>query len=129
MRLLLDTHVFLLSATEPETLSASARNAIVDPANEVFVSAAVAWEISIKVAAEKLALPGDPAAWFPARLRALAFDPLHISVEHALAAGALPDIHKDPFDRIMIAQAQIEGLTFVTRDPQNRKYAVRVLPA
>lgn len=129
MRLLLDTHAFLWSAMEPETLSAQARKAIADPQNDVYVSAAAAWEIAIKVNRGKLIVPGDPIAWFPSRLRALAFADLPISSAHGSAAGSLPQIHNDPFDRIMIAQAQIEGLLFVTRDIENRKYPIHVLPA
>ena len=67
--------------------------------------------------------------WFPARVRSSGFRALHLTAEHALALGALPNVHRDPFDRIMIAQAQIEGLTFVTRDPDNQKYPVHLLPA
>lgn len=129
MRLLLDTHVFLWAAAHPEELHERARAAIKDSANDVFVSAAVAWEISIKVSLEKLTLPADPAVWFPARTASLGFRHLEIGAAHALAVRSLPDLHKDPFDRIMIAQAQIEGLTFVTRDPENRRYPVHVLPA
>lgn len=129
MRLLLDTHAFLWAAAQPETLNETARAAIEDSANEVFVSAAAAWEITIKVALRKLAVPGDPALWFPARVRSLAFQECDITAAHALAVGALPNIHSDPFDRIMIAQAQIEGLTFVTRDADSQKYPVAFMLA
>lgn len=129
MRLLLDTHAFLWAAGDPDQLRAQARAAIEDSANEVLVSAGVAWEVSIKAALGKLSVPADPAVWFPARVRSLGFQAIDISAAHALAAGALPDIHRDPFDRIMIAQAQIEGLTFVTRDPENHKYPINVLEA
>lgn len=129
MRLLLDTHAFLWAAGDPDQLRVSARAAIEDSTNDVLVSAAVAWEISIKVALGKLTVPADPAVWLPARVRSLGFQPLDISAAHALAVGGLPDIHRDPFDRIMIAQAQVEGLTLVTRDPENQKYPVNVLDA
>ena len=129
MRLLLDTHAFLWAAADPDQLRPNARAAIEDSANEVLVSAGVAWEISIKAALGKLTVPADPAVWFPARVRSLGFQALDISAAHALAVGGLPDIHRDPFDRIMIAQAQIEGLTFVTRDPENQKYPINVLEA
>ncbi len=129
MRLLLDTHAFLWAASDPDQLRPDARAAIEDTANAVFVSAAVAWEISIKVALGKLTVPADPAVWFPARVRSSAFRGLDISAAHALAAGGLPGVHRDPFDRIMIAQAQSEGLTFVTRDPENRRYPIDVLEA
>jgi len=129
MRLLLDTHAFLWAAADPDQLRSTARAAIEDSANEVSVSAGVAWEISIKVALGKLTVPADPAVWFPARVRSLGFHVLDISAAHALAVGGLPKIHQDPFDRIMIAQAQIEGLTFVTRDPENQKYPINLLRA
>ncbi len=129
MRLLLDTHAFLWAAADPDRLQPAAREAIEDSANEVLVSAAVAWEISIKVALGKLTVPADPPVWFPARVRSLGFQTLGISSAHALAVGGLPDLHRDPFDRIMIAQAQNEGLTFVTRDPENQKYPINVLEA
>lgn len=129
MRLLLDTHAFLWAAADPDQLRPDARAAIEDSGNEVFVSAGAAWEISIKVALGKLTVPADPAVWFPVRVRSLGFQALDISTSHALAVGALPDVHRDPFDRIMIAQAQVEALTFVTRDPDNRKYPIQVLEA
>jgi PIN domain nuclease of toxin-antitoxin system len=129
VRLLLDTHAFLWAAGDPDQLRHEARAAIEDGANEVLVSAAVAWEISVKVALGKLTVPTDPALWFPARVRSLGFRSLDISAVHALAVGGLPRIHRDPFDRIMIAQAQIEALSFVTRDPENQKYPINVLEA
>lgn len=129
MRLLLDTHAFLWAAAEPEHLRSGTREAIEDSANEVFVSAAVAWEITLQAALGKLTVPADPAVWFPARMRSLGFQGIDITAAHALAVGGLPKIHRDPFDRIMIAQAQIEGLTFVTRDPDNHQYPVHVLQA
>jgi PIN domain nuclease of toxin-antitoxin system len=127
--LLLDTHAFLWAAAAPERLQRKTRAAIEDAANEVLVSAAVAWEIAVKVLLGKLTVPADPAAWFPARVRSLGFHHLDITAAHALAVRGLPDVHRDPFDRIMIAQAQIEALTFVTRDPENHRYPVHVLTA
>lgn len=129
MRLLLDTHAFLWAAADPDQLRAKARAAIEDSTNEVLISAAVAWEISIKVALGKLTVPAAPAVWFPARVRSLGFQTLDISAAHGLAIVGLPDIHRDPFDRIMIAQTQIEGLTFVTRDPENRRYPINAIEA
>ena len=100
MRLLLDTRVSLSAAAAPEELAEAAREAIADSGNDVYVSAAVAWEIAIKSVVGKLTVPGDPATWFPARVRSLRFEGLPISPERALAVGALPDHHRDPFDRI-----------------------------
>ncbi len=129
MRLLLDTHVFLWAAGAPDEMTEAARLAISDRANDVFVSAAVAWEITIKVTLGKLTVPGDPAIWFPARLRSLGFQALPIVPEHALAVGALPGHHGDLFDRLMISQAQVEGLCLVTRDPEIQKYSIHTLAA
>ena len=129
MRLLLDTHAFLWAAGEPSRLARKARAAIEDAANDVFVSAAVAWEIAIKHARGKLSLPLDPATYFPSRLTLLGFRPMAITVEHALAVGKLPQHHSDPFDRIMIVQAQVESLVFVTHDPAALRYRVRTLAA
>ncbi|MBV8068406.1 MAG: type II toxin-antitoxin system VapC family toxin [Acidobacteriaceae bacterium] len=95
--------------------------------NEVFVSAAAAWEIAIKNAQRRIALPTDPATYFPARVKTLGFKSLAITVDHALAVHKLPPLHRDPFDRIMIAQAQMEGLTLVTNDSAVRKYRVKTL--
>lgn len=129
MRLLLDTRVFLWAAGAPEELSSAARAAIADSTNDVYVSAAVAWEIAIKAALGKLTVPSDPVTWLPARIRALGFQPLSIAPEHALAAGALPNHHRDPFDRLLVAQALLEGLHLVTRDPNVQKYPVAMLLA
>ena len=89
------------------------------------MSAASAWEISIKTALGKLRFDGD----LTAVLKAVGFDPLAIDVEHALAAGALPPVHRDPFDRMLVAQARAEGLTVVTRDDVFESYDVPTLRA
>ncbi|MGH7706519.1 MAG: type II toxin-antitoxin system VapC family toxin [Vulcanimicrobiaceae bacterium] len=129
MRLLLDTHAFIWAASMPENLSRTARSAIEDSVNEVFVSSAVAWEIAIKHALGKLSLPSDPVNWVAARVRALGFLPLAITHEHALAVSSLPKYHDNPFDRIMIAQAQVEGLTLATVDTDSLRYPVQTLRA
>lgn len=118
MTLLLDTHVLLWSLSSPERLSQAARKAIEDPANLVFVSAAVSWEIEIKVGLGKLRAPSDLVT----QLVAANFQELPISIAHTLAIKQLPNLHRDPFDRIMLAQAKAAGLTFVTADPQVLRY-------
>ena len=128
MRLLIDTHVFLWTAADPEKLGKAVRTVLEDRANEVFVSAAVAWEIAIKYPRD-LALPAPPASYVPARTASLGFKSLPISQAHALAVSGLPEYHRDPFDRIMIAQAQVEGLTLVTADAECLKYPVNLLAA
>jgi PIN domain nuclease of toxin-antitoxin system len=125
VRLLLDTHTFLWWIDGGRTLETEARAAIADGGSDVAVSAASAWEISIKLAFGKLRLDADVVD----QLRRNRFRPLPITVEHALAAGALPRHHDDPFDRMLVAQALAEGLTIVTRDPRFEPYGVAVLAA
>lgn len=127
VRLLLDTHIFIWALGEPHKLPSVARSAIENSANEVFVSAAVAWEISIKHALGKLPLPMAPASYVPSRLLQLRFKELSITFAHTLALSGLPTHHADPFDRILIAQAQIEGLTLVSVDSEIAKYPVPML--
>ncbi len=124
MRLLLDTHALLWWLAD-EGLTTEARDAIADPANLVAVSAASAWEISIKKALGKLAAPDD----LEQQVQTGGFLPLPISIAHGVAAGQLPYHHEDPFDRMLIAQAHIEGLTIVTRDKRFDVYGVALLPA
>jgi PIN domain nuclease of toxin-antitoxin system len=123
--LLVDTHVLLWWLSSPTQLADTARDAIADAESTVFVSAASAWEIAIKKARGKLRAPSD----LEARLDEKGFARLAITVSHALKAGALPPHHADPFDRMLVAQAELEGLTLVTRDPRIAQYGVAVLPA
>lgn len=106
-------------------MTRDAFRAIEDSGNDVFVSPVAVWEISIKEAAGKLRPPRDLLTLLHAR----GLGALPITWEHGLAAGALPRHNGDPFDRMLVAQAQLEGLTLVTRDPVFEQYDVRVLPA
>ena len=124
MRLLLDTHALLWWLAD-EGLSGQAREAIADPTNLVLVSAASAWEISIKKALGKLAVPDN----LEQQVRASGFRPLPINIAHGVAAGELARHHDDPFDRMLIAQALAEELTVVTRDKRFDDYSVALLPA
>jgi PIN domain nuclease of toxin-antitoxin system len=124
LRLLLDTHALLWWLADEELL-ASARAGIADPANSVAVSAASAWEISIKKALGKLVAPDD----LEQQILTSGFDALPISITHALAAGQLPRHHDDPFDRMLIAQANVEQMTIITRDRRFGDYGVPVIPA
>jgi len=119
VRLLLDTHVLLWALADPPRLG-PAHDLIVEGRNEVHVSAASAWEITIKRGLGKLRAPKD----LPEQLRAARFTTLDITLAHALAVGELPDLHRDPFDRILIAQARTEGLTLITADPQITAYDI-----
>jgi PIN domain nuclease of toxin-antitoxin system len=124
MNLLLDTHVFLWAIDDSPNLSPAARAAILDGRNVVYVSAATAWEISIKRAIGKLRTPeGD----YLEELKLHRFTPLSITTEHALAVEELPHHHKDPFDRMLVAQAQEEHLTIITRDQRLNLYDVKVV--
>ena len=125
MILLLDTHTLIWALEDNPALSAAAREAIIDGNNIVFVSAVSVWEISIKKALGKLDAP-DTLLEEIERHR---FTPLEIALEHGDRAGKLPPIHLDPFDRMLIAQAQSEQLTLVTRDPEIQKYRVHCLVA
>lgn len=116
MRLLLDTHVFLWALDDPQRLPAKMRACIDDVANDVYVSAVVAWEIAIKHALGKLRLPMTPETYVPDRISRLGFKPLPISIDHAVAVARLPPIHADPFDRLLVAQARVEALDVMTVD-------------
>lgn len=124
MRLLLDTPVLLWWLADDPALSKRARQLIANEP-EVFVSAASAWEIAIKRALGKLEAPDDLLEV----LDAGGIGRLPIDVEHAVAAGALPRHHDDPFDRMLVAQAQHEGLTLLTSDTRIARYGVAVSPA
>jgi len=125
VRLLLDTHAFLWWLGNDRKLGPRSREAIADGENVVYVSAATAWEVAVKRRSGKLVAPGDIGGW----MAASSFEPLPIEVEHAVAAAELPLHHKDPFDRMLVAQAQIEDLTLVARDDEIEKYAVTVFDA
>ncbi len=125
MRLLLDSHVALWWMLSPERLSKVAFDAVSDAAIEVFVSSATIWELRIKSAKGKLTMPDD----FEKSLLAEAIVPLSITWEHGKAAAELPHLHGDPFDRMLVAQAQIEGLTLVTCDPEVQRYGVAFITA
>ena len=123
MKLLLDTHILLWWLADDPRLPPSAEAAIADGDTLVVVSAASAWEIAIKKAAGRLETPDELLE----AIEASHFDPLSISPVHALAAGALPAHHTDPFDRMLIAQARAEGLTVVTVDGRFSDYDVDLL--
>ena len=124
MNLLLDTHVFLWAIENHPNLSPAARSEIVAGKNVIFVSAVTAWEIAIKKGLGKLTVPKGN---YLEELRLHRFTPLGITTEHALAVEYLPPHHKDPFDRLLVAQAQLEKLTLITRDSKIMVYDVPVI--
>jgi PIN domain nuclease of toxin-antitoxin system len=125
MRLLLDSNALIRAYERPSELSPAARTAIEDTTNERFISMASLWEIAIKASIGKLSLTGDLARV----VDHLALVPLSVQLEHVLRVQKLPLHHRDPFDRLMIAQAIEEGLTIVTRDRAFRAYGVPLLAA
>ena len=125
MRLLLDTHVLLWALRDDRRLGPNARQAIEDASNPAYVSAVSVWEIALKRASGKLEAPRDLVQW----LRRTSFQSLAIEIEHAVAAAELPRHHTDPFDRMLVAQAQLQGLTLVTGDSRIAQYSVAVLDA
>ncbi len=124
MRLLLDTHVLLWALEAPQRLPAGIRAAIEDTENDVYASAASAWEIAIKQSLGKLPVP---RADLLETLSCANLAELPVTLKHAQATRLLPPIHRDPFDRMLVAQAQTEGLSLVSRDPLVRRYPVTVL--
>jgi len=125
MNLLLDTHVLLWWLNGHPTLSKKSQAAIADGKNLVFVSAVVVWEIRIKEAQGKLEIPRN----FKRVLESQPFEMLDITVEHAHAVRDLPVHHRDPFDRMLLAQAKVEGFTLVTHDVRLKKYKVSLIAA
>ncbi|GAB2900305.1 type II toxin-antitoxin system VapC family toxin [Streptomyces mayteni] len=123
MRLLLDTHVVLWWMDDSPELSAEIKD-LLDTEPAVYVSAVSPWEIAIKQSVGKLQGPEDLAE----RVRDSQFSSLPITAGHGVRAGRLPEIHRDPFDRLLVAQSQIEGMTLVTRDKRIPQYEVQVLP-
>jgi PIN domain nuclease of toxin-antitoxin system len=126
LRVLLDTHSWLWMVGESGRLADSSRGLLRDPSNDLFLSAASAWEIAIKYAAGRLRLPQPPAVLITQWMAEVRMGSLPILHAHALRAGELPLHHRDPFDRLLIAQAQIEGLTVLTADREFAKYDVPV---
>ena len=124
---LLDTHTWLWWNGAPERLSPRVRAILEDPENPIYFSVASAWEIAVKVALGKLELPDSSEAYIPARLADNGFIALAIQLPHVLIVGKLPLLHRDPFDRLLIAQARHEGLTLLSVDPLVSQYPVPVV--
>lgn len=127
MKYLIDTGVWLWLLSEPERLSRATLAKFDSSADEFFLSSASVWEISIKWSKGKLALPEAPTTHIPSRMFALGVRPLPISQAHALAVAVLPAHHHDPFDRLLIAQAQTEEMTVISADHEFEKYSVKLL--
>ena len=125
MKLLVDSNALIWAVSRPSELTPAARKALLEPYNGRFVSVAAMWEIAIKISLGKLSLPDS----IPAALKTIDAEPLPIVEQHILRVQSLPHHHHDPFDRMMIAQAMVDGLTIVTRDRAFRAYGVPLLAA
>jgi PIN domain nuclease of toxin-antitoxin system len=127
--LLLDTQSWLWMVGRPERLSRSSRTLLESSEHELFLSAVSSWEMSLRYALGKLPLPQPPAQLVPALMERTGVRGLAIEHAHTLAVAALPPHHRDPFDRLLVAQAKLERLTILTADPQIALYDVEVLEA
>lgn len=123
MRLLLDTHVLIWAVSDPDRLDAAVREAVTAPGNDVLVSSASVWEIAIKRALGRIDFPVDE---LPGLFDRMGVEALPISIDHAIVAGSLPRHHNDPFDRMLIAQAQVDNVVLVTDDAHIRRYDVPI---
>jgi PIN domain nuclease of toxin-antitoxin system len=127
MRALLDTHVFLWWITDDPRLSNKVREIIGDGENEIFLSVASGWEIAIKTKLGRLQLPDEPERFIPEQMALNAIFSLPIQMSHALHVYKLPDHHRDPFDRLIVAQAMLEDLPVLTADPRMARYPIKVI--
>ncbi len=128
-RYLIDTRVWLWIQSDPDRLREETREILQDVRNSLLFSAASAWEIAIKYRLGKLQLPEAPASYVPDRMRRSGTSPLPVDHAHVLRTAELPDHHRDPFDRVLVAQAQLLDLTIVTADDQLSAYDVAVVAA
>jgi PIN domain nuclease of toxin-antitoxin system len=126
VRILLDTHCWLWMQAQPDQFSVGARALIEDPVTDLLLSSASSWEIAIKYELGRLPLPLPPAEYVPDRMATSGVTPLPVHHAHALEVAELPPHHRDPFDRLLIAQARIEGVPLLTADSQLDAYDVEV---
>jgi PIN domain nuclease of toxin-antitoxin system len=124
MKALLDTHAFLWAVMDSDLLSDLARDLIGDPTNELYLSAASAYEIAVKAAKGHLRLPEDPDSYIRTRVATMGLLPLPVTIEHAAAAALLPAIHADPWDRLLVAQARLELIPILSADRVIGRYDV-----
>jgi PIN domain nuclease of toxin-antitoxin system len=127
MNVLLDTHAFLWWVIDDSQLSNTAKAIIADPSNTVYFSVVSAWEILIKGRTGKLSLPEPPEIYIPSRLALNQFVSLTVQMQHLLQISSLPEHHRDPFDRLLIAQSQVEQFPILTVDRMFNQYAVSLI--
>jgi PIN domain nuclease of toxin-antitoxin system len=126
---LLDTHTWLWMLTEPDRLRPETRELLTDPREDLLLSAVSSWEIAIKYRLGKLPLPEPPTTYVPDRIRRTGVTPLAVEHDHALRVSELPERHRDPFDRLLICQAQALRIAVITADPVFTGYDVDVIDA
>jgi len=124
MRVLLDTHTLMWASIVPERVGPAASAAIRDPNNEIYVSAASAWEMAIKIGIGKLTVPGGLAVFLVDAMKEWSLIPLHVRNEHTIIVETLPRHHNDPFDRMLVAQCLYEGMSIVSIDGKLDEYGV-----
>ena len=127
MRYLLDTHAFLWFVLDDQRISTKAKSIIKDSKNEIYFSAASAWEMSIKIRLGRLTIEEDLEPFIIKQLAENNFSTLSITIFHSIYTSKLPNIHKDPFDRMIVAQAQVEDLSIISKDKNIKKYSVPVV--
>jgi len=127
MRYLLDTHTFLWMAADPTRLSAKVSKLVSEMGSSLYLSAASGWEIALLRKLERIDLPDEPQRFVPEAMQKLAVTPLPIGFQTAISAAMLPLIHRDPFDRILIAEAMKEGMIILTKDKTFIKYGVQTV--
>ena len=127
MRVLLDTHVFLWMISAPEKLSKTVKDILESKVNEIFLSAVSGLEIAIKCKINKLQLPNNPDIYLPHQVAENSLKILPIGMNHTVNVFNLPDIHKDPFDRLLISQSQLEKLPIITNDEKIKEYPVDII--
>ena len=127
MNLIVDTQVFLWWLVDDHALSERARDLMRDAGNTLYLSAVSAWEIAVKAALGRLELRGEPSTVVPEQMAANSIEPLPVQISHALQVYSLPAHHRDPFDRMLVAQSQIEGLPILTSDANIGHYDVEVV--
>ncbi len=124
MKLLLDTHAFLWFVLNDAALSPMARDLIIDPLNDILLSPASHWEIAIKISIGKYQIPGSFASWINTQIQTNEFDILPIAIAHTAALTTLPFHHKDPFDRLLIAQSLVEKIPIISTDVVFDSYGI-----
>lgn len=129
MKILLDTQIFLWMFLKPSRISANVESLLKNPSNEIFLSSASSWEIAIKYGIGKLKLPDAPEIYVPDRIKRASLKTLAITHKHGLAIANFPVFHKDSFDRILIAQSNIENLTLLSADHIFSQYKVNLIDA